>query len=333
VLIDQEYSYEQESLSGGALTLDRPIRSERSTRVLIIKLGWTETLVADQGLTCSLGDVLRTTPLLYPFLKDHVTWVTDERAVDLLPGKPYINELLVYGPELQRQLAGREFDHVINLECDVRLTEILAGVRFGKWSGFPLWTANVLGHRDQVDDVKDGTVSGITNGKTWSEILFEMAGEKYTGQPMVLGDGFSAKVTHDIGFNIKVGPKWPTKAWPEENWQELAEILRGKYTFDFQQHLNNLKGYIDWVSRCRLLVTNDSLGLHIAEALGKNIVALFGPTSFETMNVSATTIFLQSVPKLDCQPCYQSQCDRYCQCMRNIRVSDVAFAIERLMNS
>jgi heptosyltransferase-2 len=181
--------------------------------------------------------------------------------------------------------------------------------------------------------VKDGTLSGIDKGKTWSEVLYEMVGQTYTGQPMVLGEGYSANITHDIGFNIKVGPKWPTKAWPEENWQELATILRGKYTFEFQQHLNNLKGYVDWVSRCRLLVTNDSLGLHIAEALGKKTVAIFGPTSFETFSRSESAIFLHSEPKLDCQPCYKSQCDRFCQCMRNVRVSDVALAIERLMNS
>jgi len=333
VVSDQKFSYEMNTLPGGVLTVERSADVLRSTRVLIIKLGWTETLVADQGTSCSLGDVLRTTPVLYPFLKDHVTWLTDARAADLLPGKPYIDELLVYGPELRDQLAGREFDHVINFECDARLTDILRGVRFGKWSGYQLWTANILGHHEQMDDVKDGLLSGVQKGRTWSEILFEMVGQKYSGEPMILGGVYSSRITHDIGLNYKVGPKWPTKAWPEDLWQELGECLQNKYSVDFQQHLNDLKGYVDWVSRCRLLVTNDSLGLHIAEALGKKTVALFGPTSFDIIPKSDSIIFLHCDPPLDCQPCYRSTCDRSGQCMRNIRVDDVAAAIERLMTT
>jgi heptosyltransferase-2 len=299
--------------------------------VLIVKLGWTETLVQDQGGGCSLGDVLRTTPLLHLFRDDHVTWLTDERAIELLPGEPHIQELLTYGPETYRQLVGREFDQVINLECDDRLVDILGGIRYKKWFGFPIWTAKILGHHAQEEDMKEGLLSGIQKGKTWSEILFEMVGAEYSGEPMILGGVGTTEITHDIGFNMKVGAKWPTKAWPEENWQELAGALEGKYTFDYQKHLNNLSGYVKWVNQCRLLVTNDSLGMHVAEALGKKVVAMFGPTSFETVPQTESTVFLFSEPPMKCQPCYQAHCGRSQQCMRNIRVSQVAEAIERLM--
>ena len=54
-----------------------------------------------------------------------VTWLTDSRAAALLPGKPYIDELLTYGPDTYAQLAGREFGRVVNFECDARLTDLL----------------------------------------------------------------------------------------------------------------------------------------------------------------------------------------------------------------
>lgn len=302
-----------------------------STQVLIVKLGWTETLVADQGTSCSLGDVLRTTPLLHLFRDDHVTWLTDARAAALLPGKPYIDEVLTYGPDTWRELAGREFDQVINLECDDRLADILSGVKYGKWFGFPIWTARILKHHDTADDVKDGLLAGLQQGKTWPEVLFQMAGAEYHGEPMVLGGPRSSVITHDIGMNFKVGPKWPVKAWPDEMWKELGERIQGKYTIEFQQHLNDLNGYIDWVSRCKLLVTSDSLGMHIAMALGKKTVALFGPTSFETIPLTDDCIFLHSEPRLACQPCYRPECDRGQECMKNIRVGQVVEAIEQLM--
>jgi len=43
----------------------------------------------------------------------------------------------------------------------------------------------------------------------------------------------------------------------------------GEYTFSMQQGMDNLHLYMDWINSCRLLVTNDSLGLHIALASEK----------------------------------------------------------------
>jgi heptosyltransferase II len=323
---------EVQQIKSGLEWLGRPgLAVERATQVLIVKLGWTETLVADQGAGCSLGDVLRTTPLLHLFRDSQVTWLTDSRAADLLPGKPFIEELLHFGPETYGQLAGREFDQVINLECDARLTDILGGIRYKKWFGFPIWTGEILGRHDQTADVKEGLLSGIQKGKTWPEILFEMVKAEYSGEPMILGGVQETQITHDIGFNIKVGAKWPTKAWPEENWGELAKMLDGRYTIGYQEHLNNLSGYVNWVNQCRLLVTNDSLGMHIAQALGKKVVALFGPTSFETVPQTEEMVFLHARPLMACQPCYRMTCDRGQECMRKIGPDQAAEAIERLM--
>jgi len=287
----------------------------------------------DQGVTCSLGDVLRTTPLLHLFKNDHVTWLTDERAADLLPGKPWIDELITYRSDNATQLAGQEFDMVINLECDSRLTDLLSSVSYDAWRGLPLWAVNVLGRRDPVEDIKEGLISTIQKGKTWPEILYQMVGAQYNGEPMILGGVKEVEITHDIGLNYKVGAKWPTKAWPEDYWQELIQGLGGRYTFEFQKHLSDLPGYIEWINHCRVLVTNDSLGMHIAQALGKKTVALFGPTSFETVPQTETIIFLHSKPLLMCQPCYRCECNQSSQCMRNIRVSDVLEAIETLIST
>jgi heptosyltransferase II len=325
---DRDIQLDLASAPDRALGAGSALVTERAAQILIVKLGWTETLVKDQGTTCSLGDVLRTTPILHLFMDSYVVWLTDSRAAPLLPGPPYIDELLLYGPDTYRQLVGREFDQVINLECHEELSQILQGVRCDTWHGFPIRTGE---QGNSSSAVEEGLLTEISSGKTWSEVLFEMLGARYEGESMVLGHVRPADVTYDIGLNLHVGSKWPTKAWPRDRWQELAQILQRRYRVEFQQYLNDLSGYVDWINRGRLLVTNDSLGLHIGQALGKKMVALFGPTSSEIIPLMPGTIFLHAEPRLACRPCYRSHCDRGLPCLMNIHVSDVVAAVERLL--
>ena len=84
--------------------------------VLIIKLGYCETLVKEEGFVPSLGDVFRHTVLLNRYRNDRVTWLTTASAVPLLRGNPLIHELLVYEENIADLLKGREFDEVVNFE-------------------------------------------------------------------------------------------------------------------------------------------------------------------------------------------------------------------------
>lgn len=51
-------------------------------RVLIIKPGYSETLDPDDSGVVSLGDILRTTVILYLYPPEqyHVTWLVDSRG-------------------------------------------------------------------------------------------------------------------------------------------------------------------------------------------------------------------------------------------------------------
>ena len=65
-------------------------------KILIVKLGYSETLDAEISRKSSLGDVLRTTVLLHAFKNDDVSWLVDEHAFPLLEGNPYIRQILVF---------------------------------------------------------------------------------------------------------------------------------------------------------------------------------------------------------------------------------------------
>ena len=220
-------NWASDPLAGPTSAAPSAVLAEPTTSVLIVKLGWTETLTPDPGTTCSLGDVLRTTPVLHLFRDSRVTWLTDARAAALLPGKPYIDELLTYGPDTYAQLAGREFGRVVNFECDARLTDLLESfdLKTGPvfQSGRPRsWAAR----RRRPTTARD--CSRGREGKTWSQIIFEMVGAVYADEPMILGHVRRSTITHDIGLNYTVGPKWPTKAWPEERCARTGRWLGGK---------------------------------------------------------------------------------------------------------
>ena len=85
-------------------------------KVLIIKLGHSETLDAEISRKSSLGDVLRTTVILHVLKNDDVAWLVDESAFSLLEGNPYLGRILVYDIATTIQLQEETFDTVINFE-------------------------------------------------------------------------------------------------------------------------------------------------------------------------------------------------------------------------
>lgn len=98
----------------------------------------------------------------------------------------------------------------------------------------------------------------------------------------------------------------PEKRWPVEHWRTLLQqLLQTQPTTEFLllgtandqpittaiaagldptriQNLagrTNLPAYVEKLRACRLLITNDTGGMHLANALGVPLVALFGPTN------------------------------------------------------
>lgn len=84
---------------------------------------------------------------------------------------------------------------------------------------------------------------------------------------------------------------------------------------------------VDLLSLAEAVVTNDSGLMHIACALGRRVVAVFGSTSPEftpPLNPLATVIENQ----LDCRPCFQRQCPlEHLNCLRGIAPERVIAAL------
>jgi len=87
--------------------------------------------------------------------------------------------------------------------------------------------------------------------------------------------------------------------------------------------VTNLRELACIIKDCNVLVTNDSGPMHIADALGTPLVALFGSTDSE---ITGPYEQRGNVIKKDveCSPCFKRTCPIDFRCMKGISVDEVA---------
>jgi len=313
--------------------------TNKRQKVLIIKVGYSETLDPEISTITSYGDVLRTTVLLNLYKNDHVTWLVDEKAYPILKHNTHINRILIYNLTSVLQLQAEHFDTVINLEKVPGLCALSDSVTAWRRYGFRF---DVKSGQAEAYDGSQNAISLIqdlkkkrNHNKQWQEYLFEMVGATWRGDEYMFEFNPKNKETFDIGFNYKVGNKWPTKAWSMEHWKELENMLKEKYTISWQQGLDNMEDYFDWIHSCKLLVTNDSFGLHLAIAMKKKIVALFGPTNpKETYLYNRGIAHTPANIKCSYFPCYLPNCkNNEALCISEISPAEIYASVVRQLGN
>lgn len=304
-------------------------------KVLIIKLGYSETLDNEVRTTTSLGDVIRTTVILNFLKNEEITWLVDEKAYPLLGNNPYIKRILIFNLESVLQLQREKFDTVINLEKGPGICAFSDSINAWRRFGFRFdageGIAQAYDGAEKVLSLCLDLEKKKDNYRYWQDALASMIGKEWQKEEYILGYTPRTSEKFDIGFNWAVGDKWPNKAWPRKNWKRLEALLGKKYSTSWQRGLNNLYEYMDWVNSCRLIVTNDSLGMHLAIALKKKLVVLFGPTS--SKEVCLYDRGMKLLPKTDynCVPCLKSECFQKKNCMEFIRPEEVKDEIVNLL--
>jgi heptosyltransferase-2 len=164
----------------------------------------------------------------------------------------------------------------------------------------------------------------------------------------------------EVVVGIIPGSQWGTKRWPAARFAALIErlvatlqtrcILFGAPqdravaeaitaacrvpVLDFigRTTLQELPAYVE---RCAVVVSNDTGPMHIAAALGKPIVALYGPTT-AAMGFTPYGVPWEEVSvSLDCRPCHAHGPHRcplsHWRCMLDLPVERVASRVQRLL--
>ena len=306
-------------------------------KILIIKLGYSETLDPEIGKVVSLGDVVRCSVVLealkekYP--NSNITWLVAPEAFPLVVDNPYINRILVWDEFVPFMLMREQFDMVVNLEKIHGICALADMIQAWEKVGFRFDT--ISGEYSAYERSEGATkyiqskASGEKSHDIWQRVLVEMVGCEWKGQEYSLGYKPEPKQFYDVGFNYYVGSKWPTKAMAKERWEELAKKLESQnISYSWQQGMSNLYEYMDWIAGCKVLVTSDSLGVHLALAMKKSVVVLFGSTSGEEIyyygrGASIYPKFGNMLNEYQCVPCYNPTCKKEKHCMDFIDLDDI----------
>ena len=270
----------------------------RKKRICIIKLG-------------GAGDVLRTTPMLRRFAGHAVTWITQRPAAPLLNGSSFVDKIIML-PELG-SIGDLVFEELYNLDEDREACVLADKIKAGKKKGYGIRDGAYFpfdsDSRYAYELSRDDELKFKTNKKTYQQIIFEMAGLRWEGEDYILGYKPKNRVKYVVGVNHLVGDKFPNKAWP--HWEKLVLMLD---SVSAQVEFDTMEEYIEWINSCKVIVTGDSLGMHIALALKKKVIILMGSTSAAEIETYGRGVIITA--GLPCSPCYKKgRCDNSPFCM------------------
>jgi len=207
------------------------------------------------------------------------------------------------------------------------------------------------------------------NQRTYQDVLFEAAGIPYRGERYQLALSpedrrHAQEVLHRlparprrkrVGLNTGCGDVFKTKQWPLESFSELAARLHREADADVlllggpaeaeQNRVlagscaapvldtggrNPVKVFAALVEACDLVVASDTLAMHLAIAAGTPVVALFGSTCPQEIDLygKGTRLFAG----VDCSPCYRHTCEAM-TCMKAITPDQVFRALMELLRA
>jgi len=172
------------------------------------------------------------------------------------------------------------------------------------------------------------------------------------------GENPQSAIRHPQLILLQPGARWENKRWPAAYFSELVRRLAEKFpgtrfailgsgedqplgeiiSRAAPERCLNLCGatslteMIEWLRLGDLLVTNDTGPMHAAAALGRPVVALFGPTEPRRTGPYGQ---LENVLRLDlpCSPCLKSTCyfEKPEECLRALPPALVFERVQKLL--
>ena len=256
-------------------------------RILAIRLG-------------AMGDVIQCLPavasLKHGIPRSHVTWVIEKRWAPLLEQNPYVDRVVLLNRasvsglcQSWRVLRAQPYDIAVDFQGLTKSALVGAASRSERLFGYSrrivrekiaAWFYSARVESSAVHRVDRYLDLAAAAGASPLLRSFPIPAGKPEGSlpqgPFVLASP---------------GAGWAAKQWPLEYYSELGRrlsvecgctlVLNGSERADVPHthwHVSGLPGLIDATRRAAAIVGLDSGPMHLAAALGKSGVAIFGPT-------------------------------------------------------
>jgi ADP-heptose:LPS heptosyltransferase len=207
------------------------------------------------------------------------------------------------------------------------------------------------------------------NTKTYPELVFECAGIVWTGPREYVFPDFKPETEAagkrleklgagpgdlKIGLNTGAGHIFATKKWTETGYSKLADqlienfgakvlLLGGPAEADRNLRIatganypliqtgtdNTIRDFAGIVANCDLMVTGDTLAMHIAIGLMVPVVVILGSTCHQEIELYGRGAKI--VSDFECSPCYLSACPKEFTCMQAIEANQVFDAVTQVL--
>lgn len=157
-----------------------------------------------------------------------------------------------------------------------------------------------------------------------------------------------------VGINVRASSRWLSKNWPAAHLVELCDRLAKEYNArviltgtaedaEFAEAIartakskpvvaagkTTIMELAALIKRFKVFLTPDSAPMHMASAMGRPLVALFGATDpARHVAPSENCVVLCKAGELRCSPCYKPECRKRVNCMRKITVDEVLGAMK-----
>jgi heptosyltransferase II len=268
---------------------------------------------------------------------------------------------------VMRQIQARRYDVVLAPHRSLRTALLVAWSRASRRIGFARWWTRwaytttvprpVKGHEVERNVHLLRALGVYTVSPAARLRLRVTPAARQTAAAYFTRGGIAAQ---DVVVGLIPGSQWGTKRWPAERFaalidhlasrqalqcaliggpqdRSIAEAIRARCTVPVldligQTTLQELPACLE---RCAVVVSNDTGPMHIAAAVGRPIVALFGPTTAE-MGFAPYGVPWEDVSvTLACRPCHAHGPQRcplsHWRCMMELSVERVAASVQRLL--
>jgi heptosyltransferase-1 len=256
-------------------------------RILVVRLG-------------SMGDVIHALPavasLRHGLAGSHVSWVIKPRWAPLLEGNPFVDEVIEFDRsgsgifDLRRRLRKEPYQLAVDLQGLIQSGLIVAAARAEKIVGlYRSQARESLATLFYSNAVRTTAVHRVDR---YLE-LAAAAGASSMLNSFPLPQG-QPEGSLPAGKFVLACPLagWGAKQWPMEYYSELAAGLSMPLVVNGPPsaaetlakipgavvHLSGIPGLIDATRRAHAVVGVDSGPLHLAAALSKPGVAIYGPS-------------------------------------------------------
>jgi ADP-heptose:LPS heptosyltransferase len=209
------------------------------------------------------------------------------------------------------------------------------------------------------------------NTKTYPELIYECVSLAYSAPQEYILPDLSTEIEEaiagllvrgvqpqdlKIGLNTGAGDVFATKKWTEDGYTRLANrlakelgakvlLLGGPGEVDRNRRIsaaaqyplidtgndNPIRKFAGIVGNCSLMITGDTLAMHIAIGLKIPVLVMLGPTCHQEIELYGRGTKI--VSDFACSPCYRSVCPLQVTCMDAISVDAVFKSAAELLRS